>query len=117
MRCIRKPFPGHLHRPAVTIGSDYVVLMVSATPDSRIVLRILENRREEVSFQKPILRDSRDFELVSSAIPNNWRVAIDERAESSSDPHHGWMRASGTTCSATAPPHGALCTSSSANCR
>lgn len=90
VKCVRNPYPEELHRAAVTVGSDYVVLAISAN-SRRVQFRILENRREDSAIQSPILRDSSCFEVVSGAVPSNWRVAVDTegRVEIAPEP---WLR-------------------------
>lgn len=55
--------------PWLTIGKEYIVLMVEAYPTKNYFLLV-----DDSSNQAPHLHDARQFEVTSHHIPSNWQI-------------------------------------------
>ena len=55
----------------LTVGAEYVVLSVEASARDGVRFRILGD-----SDSGPGLYDATEFDLVSDAVPSNWRIAV-----------------------------------------
>jgi hypothetical protein len=63
---------GRLHGSGfLTLGAEYVVLSVEASPREGVRFRILDDYGST-----PALHAAAEFDLVSDAVPSNWRVAV-----------------------------------------
>ena len=64
--------------PAITVGEQYVVLTISASPGRDVRLRVYALRPEarDPHLGPPALWRSEMFEVLSSRIPSNWCVDI-----------------------------------------
>lgn len=55
----------------LTVGAEYVVLAVEASPSEGVRFRILDDRGST-----PGLHYAAEFDLVSDNVPSNWRIAV-----------------------------------------
>lgn len=55
--------------PWLTIGKEYIVLMVEAYPAKNYFLLV-----DDSSNQAPHLHDAKQFEVTSHHIPSNWQI-------------------------------------------
>ena len=55
--------------PWLTIGKEYVVLMMEVYPIKTLYLLV-----DDSSNQAPALHDAKQFELISHFIPSNWMI-------------------------------------------
>jgi hypothetical protein len=63
--------------PALRVGGEYVVLMISANPGEDVRFRVHEDvSPTEQSPHYPVMWPSSMFEVVRGDIPSNWRSAL-----------------------------------------
>ena len=55
----------------LTVGAEYVVLAVEATPSEGVQFGILDDESST-----PGLHNAAEFDLVSDHVPSNWRIAV-----------------------------------------
>ena len=55
----------------LTVGAEYVVLSVEASVAAGVLFRILGD-----DGLTPALHEAAEFDLVSDAVPPNWRIAV-----------------------------------------
>lgn len=57
--------------PWLTIGKEYIVLMVEAWPTKNYFLLV-----DDSSNQAPHLHDAKQFEIITHHIPSNWQINV-----------------------------------------
>jgi hypothetical protein len=55
----------------LTVGAEYVVLSVQASPRQGVHFRIVDD-----DGSSPGLYEAEKFDLVSDSVPSNWRIAV-----------------------------------------